>query len=350
MMFTRHPLNPLIEPSQVAPSRPNYEVIGTFNAGVAEYGGETILLLRVAERPQQTDTDTVLCPYLGRDGELVLKRVSRRDPDYDTSDPRVVKARRTGEVFLTSISHVRLARSGDGVRFAVDAQPFIRPQAPFETFGVEDARITTLDGVYSINYTAVSPHGIATALAMTRDFSALERQGVIFPPSNRDVALFPQQIDGMYACYHRPMPGDLGKYNIWLATSPDLIHWGAHRLVLESESDGWESGRVGGGAPPLWTERGWLSIYHAADRQHRYCLGAFLTAHDDPARVIARSAAPILEPQAPYEVGGFFPNVVFTCGALIDDEILRLYYGAGDNTLALAEAPLEAVLSTLQPV
>jgi predicted GH43/DUF377 family glycosyl hydrolase len=121
-------------------------------------------------------------------------------------------------------------------------------------------------------------------------------------------------------------------------------------LVLESESDGWESGRVGGGAPPLWTERGWLSIYHAADRQHRYCLGVFLTAHDVPARVIARSAAPILEPQAPYEIGGFFPNVVFTCGALIRDGVLRLYYGAGDNTLALAEAPLEAVVSALQPV
>src|SRR5690606_33180716 len=105
--------------------------------------------------------------------------------------------------------------------------------------------------------------------------------------------------------------------------------------------------RVGGGAPPVWIERGWLSIYHAADQHDRYCLGAFLTQHDDPARVIAYARDPLLIPQAPYEVNGFFGNVVFTCGTVLQEDTLRLYYGAADETIALAEAKLDDVLAAL---
>jgi predicted GH43/DUF377 family glycosyl hydrolase len=193
----------------------------------------------------------------------------------------------------------------------------------------------------------VSGGGIATGLASTADFNTVTRRGIIFPPSNRDVALFPQRINGLYTCYHRPMPGEFGGYSIWLATSPDLVRWGDHRLVLQGSKTGWDSGRVGGGAPPVWTERGWLSIYHAADRQHRYCLGAFLAAHDDPANVIARSETPVFAPETPYETGGFFPNVVFTCGVTVTGDVLRMYYGASDDTVALAEASLTALVASL---
>jgi predicted GH43/DUF377 family glycosyl hydrolase len=143
------------------------------------------------------------------------------------------------------------------------------------------------------------------------------------------------------------MPGMFGGYNIWLAQSPDMLHWGQHRVVLTVQPDGWESGRVGGGAPPIWTESGWLSIYHAADRHDRYCLGAFLTPHDDPATVVARASEPIFEPEAPYETEGFFGNVVFTCGALLQGSTLRLYYGAADETVCMAEASLSEVLDAL---
>ncbi len=347
-MFTRHALNPLITPAQVRPSRPDYEVIGAFNAGAALVNGATVLLVRVAERPLQTEIGWVVCPYLNAEGTITLLRVRLDDPNYDTRDPRVVRHLPTGNVFLTSMSHIRCAHSADGVHFSVDDQPFLQAETIYEAFGVEDARITAIDDVYYINYSAVSELGIATGLAVTPDFQTVTRQGIIFPPSNRDVAIFPRKINGLYACYHRPMPGDFGAYSIWYATSPDLIRWGDHKVVVQGSQSGWDSGRVGGGAPPIWTERGWLSIYHAADRTQRYCLGAFLADHDDPAREIARTETPIFIPETPYETGGFFPNVVFTCGATVVNETLRLYYGASDETVALAEAPLTALLDALR--
>lgn len=349
-MFQRHPANPLIRPEAVPPSRPDFEVIGAFNAGVTVHQGETLLLVRVAERPLAGSPGVVRCPHLGAEGRLVIAEMRRDDPDYDFSDPRQVVHRPTNRLWLTSISHLRLARSADGVRFRVDAQPWLMPGVDAEAFGVEDARITRIDDTYYVNYTAASAQGIATALVSTQDFSACERRGVIFPPANRDVTFLPQKINGLYACYHRPMPGYFGGYNIWYATSPDLIHWGNHQLVMQSGQSGWAAGRVGGGAPPIHTPEGWLSIYHAADDRHRYCLGAFLTPHDQPQRIIRHSPQPILTPEAPYEREGFFPDVVFSCGTTLQGDRLRLYYGAADAYVALAEGSLAALLAALQPV
>jgi beta-1,2-mannobiose phosphorylase / 1,2-beta-oligomannan phosphorylase len=346
-MFTRHPLNPLITPAQTRPSRPDYEVIGTFNAGATMLNGETVLLVRVAERPRDRESGWILCPYLGEDGQLTLLKVRPDDPDYDTRDPRFVVQKSTRMVYLTSISHIRVARSSDGVHFTLEDKPWLQAETHYEAFGVEDARITEIDGRCYVNYSAVSTHGIATGLVETADFKSCKRLGIIFPPSNRDVAIFPQKVNGMYVCYHRPMPGDFGKYSMWTATSPDLVRWGDHQVALEGNAEGWDSGRVGGGAPPIWTEQGWLSIYHAADKQHRYCLGAFLSAHDQPGKVLYRSVTPIMEPEMPYETGGFFPNVVFTCGVTVVDGMLRVYYGASDDTIALAEVPVNTLVDHL---
>lgn len=346
-LFVRHALNPLITPVQVRPQHPDYEVIGTFNAGAALVNGETILLVRVAERPRAPETDWIACPYMNDHGQLDQLRIRRDDANYDTHDPRFVRHIPSGSVYLTSISHIRRARSSDGVHFTIDDAPWLSPETALETYGVEDARITPVNGSFYINYSAVSEHGIATGLAETADFGTLTRRGIIFPPSNRDVTIFPQLIDGKYWCYHRPMPGDFGGYSVWLASSPDLVRWGDHKLVLTGNETGWDSGRIGGGAPPIWTERGWLSIYHAADSDQRYCLGAFLAAHDDPGQVIARTHEPIFMPEVPYETAGFFPNVVFTCGVTLVNDVLKLYYGASDETIALAEAPLMSFMDLL---
>jgi predicted GH43/DUF377 family glycosyl hydrolase len=346
-MFVRHPHNPLITPSAVKPSRPDFEVTGTFNAGATIFNGEVILLVRVAERPVSWQDGWIQCPYYKSQGELTIRRVACNDPDWDTSDPRKVQQRATGDLLLTSVSHLRLARSRDGIHFDVADQPWLTPASPYEVFGVEDPRITRIGDTYYVNYTAVSPHGIATALVSTPDFVQIARHGIIFPPDNRDVTLFPEPINGMYICYHRPMPGMFMRMNIWMATSPDLRHWGDSRLVLASQPGHWDAGRVGGGAPPILTECGWLSIYHGADEQDRYCLGAFLTPYDDPGRIIARSTDAILRPRAPYEVDGFFSDVVFTCGAVVVDGKVRLYYGAADESLAMADAPLSELLDSL---
>lgn len=348
-MFVRHPENPLISPQHVAPSRPDFEVIGSFNAGVTTHNGETLMLLRVAERPINDSADTLICPYMDDNGELVLLRVEKDDSDYDTRDPRVIQNKRTGETWLTSISHLRLARSSDGVHFTVEAQPWLQGQPPYETFGVEDARISRIEGRFYVNYTAVSPMGIATALVSTDDFSSYERHGLIFAPANRDVTLLPEKVGGQYYGYHRPMPGGFGRLSIWVASSPNLRHWGELKLVLESKPGDWEGGRVGGGAPPIKTEHGWLSIYHAADAQQRYCLGAFLTALDDPGRLLAHSRRPIFEPEMDYETHGFFGKVVFTCGATAEGDTLKLYYGAADEHMALAQASITEIIGALTP-
>jgi predicted GH43/DUF377 family glycosyl hydrolase len=280
---------------------------------------------------------------------MALLSVRRDDSDYDTHDPRIIQNKRTGEIWLTSISHLRLARSLDGVHFTVGERPWLQGEPPYETFGVEDARITNVEGRFYVNYTAVSPLGIATALVSTSDFVSSERHGLIFAPANRDVTIFPEKIGGQYRCYHRPMPGGFGRLSIWVALSPDLLHWGELSLVLESKPGDWEGGRVGGGAPPIKTEYGWLSIYHAADAEQRYCLGAFLTALDAPERLLAHSRRPIFEPEAPYEAQGFFGKVVFTCGAVALGDTLRLYYGAADERMALAEASIAEIVRSLDP-
>src|SRR5690606_34177180 len=134
---------------------------------------------------------------------------------------------------------------------------------------------------------------------------------------NKDCALFEQQVGGWYYMLHRPSSVFLGGNYIWLARSPDLLHWGGHVCIAETREGKWDSERIGAGAPPILTSEGWLGIYHGADKDQRYCLGALLLDRGNPARVLARSEEPIMEPLAGYEQTGFFGNVVFTNGHLI---------------------------------
>ena len=219
MTFIRHPQNPLITPADVKPSRPDFEVIGAFNAGVTRYQDQVILLLRVAERPVNYDAAWTAYPLMDDSGEISVRTLSRTDARYNLNDSRMIIDLQTGKVVLTSISHLRLARSRDGVHFEIDEQPWLMPQPPYENYGAEDARITLIDDVYYINYTTVSALGIGTGLVSTRDFIHIERLGVIFPPDNRDVTIFPARIGGDYVCYHRPMPGAIGSLNMWSARS-----------------------------------------------------------------------------------------------------------------------------------
>lgn len=344
-MLIRNAANPLISPKDVTPSQPGFKVIGTFNVGACAYGDEIILLVRVAEQPISDDEDVLLYPHYV-DGELVIERIRRDDPNWQTSDPRTATNKMDGTVYLSSVSHIRLARSTDGVHFTVDQDPWLLPETPFEGYGVEDPRITEIEGRYYVNYTAVSAYGIATGLVSTTDFKTIKRHGIIFPPANRDVTIFPQRINGQYVCYHRPMPV-FGGLHMWMATSPDLERWGDHQIVVQANKEGWTNGRIGGGAPPVLTSAGWLSIYHAADRQDRYCLGAFITDKDDPGRVIAMPEDPIFIPEAPYEAEGFFGKVVFTCGAVLRGGQLYIYYGAADEHTALATVNVEEFVSEL---
>src|SRR3954471_7312784 len=108
MLFTRHPHNPLIKPSDVKPSRPDFEVIGAFNAGVTRYKDQVILLLRVAERPINTDKDWVAYPVMDANSDISISRVPRNDARYNLTDSRLIVDTQQEQVLLTSISHIRL--------------------------------------------------------------------------------------------------------------------------------------------------------------------------------------------------------------------------------------------------
>ncbi|MDI6447613.1 glycoside hydrolase family 130 protein [Anaerobaca lacustris] len=348
MAVLRASENPIITPKDVAPSLDGFEVVGVFNAGVARYRDEVLLLLRVAERPVQTSPDVVLTAFLDpAQGRIVTASFARSDPDNDFSDPRLIV--RHNRSYLTSISHLRLARSNDGIHFTIGEHPAIAAAEVYESFGVEDPRITQIGRTYYVTYVAVSPLGVTTALASTLDFTSFQRHGIIFAPENKDVAFIPEAIDGRYYALHRPHSPLFGRNDMWIAESPDLLCWGRHRHLMGLRDGAWDETRLGAGAPPVRIADGWLEIYHGADRANRYCLGAVLLDAREPWKVIARSAEPIFEPQTEYERAGFFAGVVFTCGLLYQRDTLKIYYGAADTAIGYAELSLYDVLNTLDP-
>ena len=357
IVVKRSKRNPLITPSDVKPSRDDFKVDGVFNCGVCKYNDEYILLCRVAESVKVDNEDEVKIPVVvNKDGKDVIDIISfnkKRDTQYDYSDSRslwTVDSKGSRKIaYLTSLSHIRIARSKDGENFTIDDEAFIKPIACEEEWGIEDPRVTKIEDTYYINYTSVTRNGAATSLVSTKDFVSYERHGIIFAPENKDVTIFPEKINGKYMTFNRPVPSAIGGPDMWLAESLDLIHWGKQKHFYGvSNEDSWENGRVGGGAVPFLTERGWVKIYHAADKNDRYCLGAFLLDKDDPSKILGKTAEAILEPEADYEKEGFFGNVVFTCGCIYEDGIVKIYYGAADDKVCRADIEIEEIFKLIK--
>lgn len=350
MKVYRYEKNPLVTPSDVEPHREDFEVIGAFNAGIARYKDEVIMLLRVAERPICEDPEIVKAPVFNIETkELDILEFKLSDEKYDFSDPRVIRQKNSDHTFayLTSLSYCRIARSTNGQDFTIDPEPFIYPSEKLETYGIEDPRITQIGDTYYIYYSAVSPVGVGESLVSTTDFETIQHHGMIFAPENKDVLIFPEKVNGKYYALHRPVPKSTGAPEIWIAESTNLLHWGNHKHLLGLREGMWDSGRIGGGAVPFKTEKGWLELYHGATKDHRYCMGAVLLDLNDPTKVLARSEKPILEPEADYEVNGFFGNVVFSCGALVEGDTVKMYYGVSDTSMACAELSLSEILDSL---
>ncbi|MEH7380528.1 glycoside hydrolase family 130 protein [Bacillus sp. JJ1533] len=349
MNIYRYEENPLITPMDVTPYHKNFEVIGAFNAGVTEYNGEILLVLRVAERPLSEDPNIVKAPvYNPTTNELEVIELNKDDARYDFSDPRVILDKETNKfVYLTSLSYLRLARSTDGRHFTIDEKPFVYPSNIHETFGIEDPRVTKIEDMYYVYFSAISPMGVGESLVSTKDFEHTVHHGMIFSPENKDVTIFPEKINGKYYALHRPVPSATGAPQVWIAESDNLRYWGNHQFLFGLRKNMWDDGRIGAGAVPFKTEKGWLELYHGASQDNRYCMGAVLFDLEDPTKIIARSEKPILEPETSYEVEGFFGNVVFSCGALVEGDIVKMYYGVADTSMACAELSLKEILDSL---
>ena len=201
-----------------------------------------------------------------------------------------------------------------------------------------------------VAYTAYSRGGPLVSLATTEDFQTFERLGAILSPENKDAALFPVRFDGRWALVHRPASDGFGA-NMWISFSPDLKHWGDHRLLLEARAGGWwDAGKIGLSPPPLKTDQGWLILYHSVRTTASgsiYRLGLALLDLEDPRRVLKRSSEWLFSPSETYERVGDVGDVVFPCGwTLVDDEI-RVYYGAADTSISLATGRLSELLAWL---
>ena len=346
MLVERCDKNPIIKPCDVPPSREDYEVVGAFNPGATIFNDEILLLLRVAERPKDKRPDEQVAPILNPNtGELEHFRLKNDDPRI-TEIPDSRSFYVNGEMMLTSISHLRIARSKDGVNFTIDPTPAVFPQTYYETYGLEDPRITKIENLYYITYKVVSDKGICTGLLTTEDFIHFNRHGIIFCPENLDVVIFPERIDGKYWALTRPVPRYLGPRGIWIASSPDAIHWGQHQPLVLLQEGTLHDGKTGGSCVPIKTDMGWLEIYHGSDIADRYTLAAVLLDLNNPSQVIARGKIPIMEPAAPYELQGFYGNVVFSCGAIEKDNSVLIYYGASDEYTAVAKTTISRILST----
>jgi predicted GH43/DUF377 family glycosyl hydrolase len=294
MLVTRYQYNPILTRDDVP-----YPVVTVHNAGVTRYGEEYIMVFR----SHKTNGRSIL----------------------------------------------GLARSNDGFRWSVEEKPFLEPArmgvfAEYEAYGVEDPRITLIDNEYLITYSAYSRHGVRIGLAKTRDWKTVERFSLITEADYRNVVIFPEKFGGLYARLDRPH-SEISPWSVWISYSPDLRYWGDARLIMKPVQYHWDEMKIGPGAPPIKTARGWLNIYHGVYPTMDgsvYRLGVALHDLKDPSKIIGVGDDWILQPEEPYELTGYVHNVVFTCGAIPEnDGTLKLYWGAADSVMCIGTAKID---------
>ena len=300
-LFSRYEGNPILTAAHWP-----YPANAVFNPGAVEVNGQTLLLVRVED--------------------------------------------------MRGFSHLTAARSKDGkTGWEIDPQPTLLPDLSYreEQWALEDPRIVWLEeeAQYAVTYVSFSEGGPLVSLATTTDFREFTRYGAMVPPEDKDACLLPRRFGGRYALIHRPIIR--GEAHIWMSFSPDLKHWGDHRVLLHARAGWWDARRVGLGTQPIETAEGWLILYHGVRSSAAgaiYRVGLALLDLEQPWKVIRRSDEWVLGPKEPYERLGDVPDVVFPTGAVLDRGAneFRLYYGAADSSVGLAIADPEELLAYIK--
>jgi len=239
------------------------------------------------------------------------------------------------------INMLGYAVSVDGVNFNRLEGPILKNDVPQEARGPEDPRIVKIAGTFYMMYTGYGGRfdgDYRISLATSNNLIDWQRRGVMLDEPNKDASFFPEKIGGKYLMFHRRSP------DIWLADSDDLKHWDNHQLVMKALPDSdWQNEKIGIAGPPIKTADGWLLIYHGVSKDHRYSLGIALLDLDDPTKVIARGAEPILAPELDWEINGYVPDVVFSCGQVVIGAELFVYYGGADTAIGVAKIPINEI-------
>lgn len=254
------------------------------------------------------------------------------------------------------------ANSADGIHIDErPAEPVYVPREPFEkkaapgNSGCEDARITKIDDRIYMCYTAYDARG-PTRVALTSialdDFLnkrwTWDKPVLISPPGidEKNSCIFPEKVNGKYVILHRIDPC------IWIDFVDELHfadnQWIKGEILLDPRVARWDSEKVGIAGPPIKTEAGWLLIYHGVSKEDRkYRLGALLLDLHAPDKVLSRLDDPILEPSTEYENKGIRGGTVFSCGAVLINGTLYVYYGGADQYVGVATIELKRLLDAL---
>jgi len=248
----------------------------------------------------------------------------------------------------TGRSSLVIAESKDGYNFKVSSKPILTPEDhkdfyDYVKWGIEDTRITQIENKFYLTYTGFSKFQPLIMLSETSNFVDFKIHGPISEPSNKDCAIFPEKINGYYWKVDRPSAEK--RRDIWINRSPDIIHWGGHKVLLEPEQGTWETDRIGSSSNPIKTREGWLMLYHGV-RSSIYKLGVILLDLEKPWIVIGKSKEPILSPDYDYERIGDVNNVIFSNGWILEDNgDIKIYYSGADLNICLAETNIEYLLS-----
>ncbi|THF84168.1 glycoside hydrolase family 130 protein [Cohnella fermenti] len=312
--IARHPANPVLSAADVP-----YPTALVFNGGVTKYHGKYVMIFR---------------NDYGSLAEQTLLPPDRTD--------------------------LGIAFSDDGVSWSVRPAPCFRMNDG-EIVRAYDPRLTVMDGRCYMCFAVDTHHGIRGGIAVTDDFESFEVLS-LSTPDLRNMVLFPERIGGRYVRLERPFTvysRGRDRFDTWISASPDLVHWGDSRLLLAVEDVPFANDKIGPGAPPIRTEKGWLTTFHAVDVdpsrgkngwepywRKRYTAGIMLLDLDDPSRIVGLCKHPLIAPEAPYETeGGFRNDVVFPGGMVLEpDGEVKIYYGAADTVECLATAHVDDLI------
>jgi predicted GH43/DUF377 family glycosyl hydrolase len=355
----------IASPKDYTPLRKDFRVIGAFNPGVTsiktEKGLETILYMRVAETPLENVSGKVLLPFF----HINNNEGSPLKIDCDLVDRNDLKKVGKKEVLpkqgVSRLRHLSLPRllilNKDRIISERMQEPIIYPIWEHERFGIEDVRITNLNGKYFITYS--NPHrefGVNSHILFKEDVKSAENLKRITSNntprtevSGKDVVLFPERVpspsttemikkgEELYASFIRPNAfSGLSVPGIWVSYSPDLVHWGQNHRLTSSQN-----GEVTGtGSPPVKRPYGWLEAYHETTREKgktKYVTKLMTLDLKEPSKVLDFSPT-LLDREDFRELlpkNGYVPNTVFTTGMIVDEERTDIYSGIDDQWTVL---------------
>ncbi len=267
----------------------------------------------------------------------------------------------TNGTFRTNLG---VAESADGVHWTAHPEPMTHAEKvdDGEVKRIYDPRLMQIDGTVYICFAMDTVHGTRGGVGkIVGDFEGIDIISLSVP-DNRNMVLFPEKINGMYVRLERPFPvysRGRDRFDVWMSRSPDLKFWGESELLLGVEDVPFANDKIGPAAPPIKTDKGWLTLFHAVDLdktrgkngweskwQKRYCAGIMLLDLENPSKVLGICKTPLIAPEAVYEVEGFRTNVIFPGGMIAEpDGSVKIYYGASDTVECLAETTVQELLA-----